>query len=146
MRFFAFLAGCSEDLTVRTLYRRIVTVEWVDIQLVSYTVKSTSRTNLRAYVVPKRVSPYVENNIPTFVCSGMRGERRWTYAEIFAVMRELVSADAISFSPWLLNAVSWYPQFVPFIPSLWRLDVSAGRRGDRDEALTGSRVTDRRNQ
>lgn len=72
LRFFEFAAECLEDFTVRTLYRRIVTVERVDTQLASHTVEVPGRTSPRANVVPKCVLPYVKNNVPTFRRSGMR--------------------------------------------------------------------------
>lgn len=61
---------------MRQLYRRFITVEWIDTQRVSHKVELTRRNSPRAYVVLKRVLPYVESSVPTFRRSGMRDEWR----------------------------------------------------------------------
>lgn len=48
---------------MRARYGKTSVVEWVDKQLVSYTVELTRRCSPRAEVVLEQVVPYVERNL-----------------------------------------------------------------------------------
>lgn len=69
----------------------------MDKQLVSFTIELTRWSNLRAYVAPKDVMPYIERNLPVLEKGHMRGTERWTEGQVFPVRREHLSVDTVCF-------------------------------------------------
>lgn len=136
-RFLTFAAGSLEDAKARAWYQETATAEWTDTQFVSYTVELTRRSNPPAYILPKHVMPYVERNLPVFPRSGTVDEESWLYGQVFTVMRDLLSADTVCFVLWSVYTVKKYTHFVPFIPSVLRLNVSAGAGGGWKEPSNG---------
>lgn len=55
----------------------------------------------------------------------MGGDKRWTYGQVFQVVREFLFVDTGWFVPRLIYMVHWYSQSVPSMPSVWRLDFGA---------------------
>lgn len=72
----------------------------------------------------------------------MVDDERWSYGQVFRVMRDLLSVDSVCLVPLLVYVVSRYIHFVRHIPSVCRLDVSASVGGGREEP--GSRDCGRR--
>lgn len=60
MRSLALVAGRSEDLIVKAWYRKTSAIEWVDTQLVLYTVKLARWSIPRVQIVPKHLVLYAE--------------------------------------------------------------------------------------
>lgn len=129
--------GRSEDPIERTWHRKSLVVDWVYTQFVSYMVKLTWWPDPPAYAVLKPVMPHVQGSIPVFDKSAIRGQKRWTYGQVFVVLPKLLSVDTRCFVFWLVDAVKRYTHFVPFIPSMWRCDAGFSNSGERGALKEG---------
>lgn len=92
---------------------------------------------MRAYIVPKLVMLIVEQNLQVRARGGMRDGEGWTYGQVVSVLPELLSVDTVFFVLWLVYVVSRHTHVVPFVPSMWRLNVTASAKGEREEPGCG---------
>lgn len=70
----------------------------------------------------------VERIVPASRRGGMIEDERRTYELVLTVLPDNATLHALCIAPWLVNVVKRYTHYVPFVPSLWRSDLSASSR------------------